>query len=201
MYRIPALRLGFNCAIFFLGLSLQGKGRAGDLRKAHLGDVPSSHAQGVQCFRRIEIQHVPKIIVLKVFGRIKAAARNQHIPDAGLQCPPVHHFYIVLVQFFQKAAFCEGFQFRQIVGDVVLHGILGRREQGFTQILLVLQLSKAVLQRFDDVRRVFLPYRPKRDGPGEPGLMGIGNVKIVFQPGFSACLCLLYTSPSPRDCS
>lgn len=68
---------------------MQGKGRAGNFRKTHLRDVPSGHAQGVQCFGCIEIQHIPKIVILKVFGRIKAAAYHQHISDAGLQCPPV----------------------------------------------------------------------------------------------------------------
>ena len=52
---------------------MQGKGRAGNFRKTHLRDVPSGHAQGVQCFGCIEIQHIPKIVILKVFGRIKAA--------------------------------------------------------------------------------------------------------------------------------
>ncbi len=51
-----------------------------------------------------------------------------------------------------KAAFRKGFQFGKIVGHIVLHGVLCRREQGFTQILLALQLSKAVFQRFNDVR-------------------------------------------------
>ena len=111
---------GFKRAIFFLRLSLQGKGRAGNFRKAHLRDVPGSHAQGIQCFRRIEIQHVPKIIVLKVFGRIKAAAHHQHISDTGLQRPPVHHFHIVLVQFFQKTAFGQMVQLRKIIVDIVL---------------------------------------------------------------------------------
>jgi len=43
-YSILDLRLGFKCAIFFLGLSLQGKNRAGNGGKAHLGDVPGGHA-------------------------------------------------------------------------------------------------------------------------------------------------------------
>ena len=99
--------------------------------------------------------------------------------------PAVFHFQVQLIQFFQKAAFREGFQFCQVVGHIVLHGVLCRREQGFAQILLALQLSKAVFQRFNDVRRIFLPHRPKGDGAGEPGLMGIGNIKVVFQSGFS----------------
>ena len=184
-YSILVFLLGFKCAIFFLGLSLQGKDRAGNGGKAHLGDVPGGHAQSVQGLWSVEIQHIPKILILKVFRRVKAAAHQQHISNAVLHRPAVFHLQVQLIQFFQKAAFRKGFQFRKIVGHIVLHGVLCRREQGFAQILLVLQFSKAVFQRFNDVRRVFLPHRPKGDGPGEPGLMGIGNIKVVFQPGLS----------------
>ena len=168
-----------------MGLSLQGKDRAGNGGKAHLGDVPGGHAQSVQGLWSVEIQHIPKILILKVFRRVKAAAHQQHISNAVLHRPAVFHLQVQLVQFFQKAAFRKGFQFRKIVGNIVLHSVLCRREQGFTQILLVLQLPKAVFQCFDDVRRVFFPHRPEGDGPGEPALMGIGNVKVVFQPGLA----------------
>ena len=184
-YSILVFLLGFKCAIFFLRLSLQGEDRAGNGGKAHLGDVPGSHAQSVQRLRGIEIEHIPEIHVLKIFRRVKAAAHQQHISNAVLHRPAVFHLQVQLVQFFQKAAFCKGFQFRKIVGHIVLYGVLCRREQGFAQILLMLQLPKAVFQRFNDVRRVFFPHRPKGDGPGEPGLMGIGNIKVVFQPGLA----------------
>lgn len=164
---------------------MQGKDRAGNGRKAHLGDVPGSHAQSVQRLRCVEIQHIPKILILKVIRRVETAAHQQHISNAVLHRPAVFHLQIQLIQFFQKAAFRKGFQFGKIVGHIVLYGVLCRREQCFTQILLALQLSKAVFQRFNDVRRIFLPHRPKGDGAGEPGLMGIGNIKVVFQSGFS----------------
>ena len=183
---------GFKRAIFFLRLSLQGKGRAGNFRKAHLRDVPGSHAQGIQCFRRIEIQHVPKIIVLKVFGRIKAAAHHQHISDTGLQRPPVHHFHIVLVQFFQKTAFGQMVQLRKIIVDIVPYRIVSRREKCCSQIVLLLQFSEAVFQCLDDVRRIFRAYCPQGNGPGEPAFMGIGNIKIVFQSLFAAMLAVKY---------
>ena len=171
-----------------MGLSLQGKDRAGNGGKAHLGDVPGGHAQSVQGLWSVEIQHIPKILILKVFRRVKAAAHQQHISNAVLHRLAVFHLHVQLVQFFQKAAFREGFQFCQVVGHIVLHGVLCRREQCFTQILLALQLSKAVFQRFNDVRRIFLPHRPKGDGAGEPGLMGIGNIKVVFQPELAIVL-------------
>lgn len=164
---------------------MQGKDRAGNGRKAHLGDVPGSHAQSVQRLRCVEIQHIPKILILKVIRRVEAAAHQQHISNAVLHRPAVFHLQVQLIQFFQKAAFRKGFQFGKIVGHIVLYGVLCRREQGFAQILLILQLPKAVFQRFNDVRRVFLPHRPKGDGPWEPGLMGIGNIKVVFQPGLA----------------
>ncbi|MFR7972133.1 MAG: hypothetical protein ACLU8C_07165 [Lacrimispora saccharolytica] len=187
-YSILVFLLGFNCAIFFLGLSLQGKDRAGNGGKAHLGDVPGGYAQSVQRLRGVKVRHIPEIHVLKISRRINAAAHQQHIPNAVLHRPSVFHLQVQLVQFFQKAAFREGFQFRKIVGHIILHGVLCHREQGFAQILLMLQLPKAVFQRFNDVRRVFLPHRPKGDGPGEPSFMGIGNVKVVFQPELAIVL-------------
>ena len=187
-YSILVFLLGFKCAIFFLGLSLQGKDRAGNGGKAHLGDVPGGHAQSVQGLWSVEIQHIPKILILKVFRRVEATAHQQHIPNAVLHRPAVFHLQVQLVQFFQKAAFRKGFQFRKIVGHIVLHGVLCRREQGFAQIFLAFQLSKAVFQRFNDVRRVFHPHRPKGDRPGEPGFMGIRNIKVVFQPGLAIVL-------------
>ena len=168
-----------------MGLSLQGKDRAGNGGKAHLGDVPGGYAQSVQRLRGVKVCYIPEIHVLKISRRINAAAHQQHISNAVLYRPSVFHFQIQIVQFFQKTAFRKGFQFGKIVGHIVLHGVLCRREQGFAQILLVLQLPKAVFQRFNDVRRVFFPHRPKGDGPGEPGLMGIGNIKVVFQPGLA----------------
>ena len=155
-YSILVFLLGFKCAIFFLRLSLQGKDRAGNGGKAHLGDVPGSHAQSVQRLRCVEIEHIPKILILKVIRRVEAAAHQQHISNAVLHRPAVFHLQVQLIQFFQKAAFRKGFQFGKIVGHIVLYGVLCRREQGFAQILLMLQLPKAVFQRFNDVRRVFV---------------------------------------------
>ena len=186
---------GFKRAIFFLMLSLQGKGRAGNFRKAHLRDVPGSHAQGVQCFMRIEIQHVPKIIILKVFGRIKTTAHHQHISDAGLQRPPVHHFHIVLVQFFQKTAFGQMGQLRKIIVDIVLYRIFCRREKCRAQIVLLLQFSEAVFHRLDDVRHIFRGYRPQGNGTSKSASVGIGNIKIVFQSMFAAMLTVKYGNP------
>ena len=150
-----------------------------------MGNVPGSHAQSVQRLRRVKVGYIPEILIFKIFGRVKAAAYQQHIPNAVLHRPAVFHLQVQPVQSFQEAAFRKVFQFRKIVGHIVLYGVLCRREQGFAQILLMLQLTEAVFQRFNDIRRVFLPPRPKGDGAGEPGLMGIGNIKVVFQSGFS----------------
>lgn len=171
---------------------MQGKGRSGNFRKAHLRDVPGSHAQSVQCFGCIEVQHIPKIIVLIVIRRIEAAACYQHISDTGLQRPPVHHFHIVLVQFFQKTAFGQMVQLRKIIVDIVLYRIVSRREKCCSQIVLLLQFSEAVFQCLDDVRRIFRAYCPQGNGPGEPAFMGIGNIKIVFQSLFAAMLAVKY---------
>ena len=174
---------------------MQGKGRAGNFRKTHLRNVPGRHAQGVQCFGRIEVQHIPKIIVLIVIRRVEAAARYQHISDAGLQCPPVHHFHVVLVQFLQKTAFGQMGQLRKIIVDIVLYRIFCRREKRRAQIVLLLQFSEAVFHRLDDVRRIFRAYRPQGNWTGKSASVGIGNIKIVFQPLFAAMLTVKYGNP------
>ncbi|MDB7901596.1 hypothetical protein PND81_09745 [Flavonifractor plautii] len=70
----------------------------------------------------------------------------------------------------------------------------------------MLQLAKAVLQRFDDFRFIFRPHSPKRDGLGEVPLMGVGNVKVIFQPGPARMLAVknsnairapVYPAPKP----
>ena len=167
---------------------MQGKDGTRNRRKAHLGNVPGSHAQSVQRLRGVKVGYIPEILIFKIFGWVKAAAYQQHIPNAVLHRPAVLYLQIQPVQSFQEAAFRKVFQFRKIVGHIVLHGVLCRREQGCAQIFLVFQFPKAVLQRFNDVRRVFFPHRPDRDRPGKTGLVGIGNVKIVFQPGFASML-------------
>ena len=53
--------------------------------KAHLGDVAGGHAQGVEGFRRVKIQHIPEILILKGSGRVKAAANHEHISNAVFQ--------------------------------------------------------------------------------------------------------------------
>ena len=174
---------------------MQGKGSAGNFRKTHLRNVPGRHAQSVQCFGCIEVQQIPKIIVLKVFGRIKAAARHQHISDAGLQRPPVHHFHIVLVQFLQKTAFGQMGQLGKIIVDIVLYRIFCRREKCRAQIVLLLQFSEAVFHRLDDVRRIFRVYCPQGNRTSKSTSMSIGNIKIVFQPLFAAMLTVKYGNP------
>ena len=149
-YSILVFLLGFKCAIFFLRLSLQGKDRAGNGGKAHLGDVPGGHAQSVQGLWSVEIQHIPKILILKVFRRVKAAAHQQHISNAVLHRPAVFHLQVQLVQFFQKAAFREGFQFRKIVGHIILHGVLCRREQGAPLPELMDRKKRDIMERKGD---------------------------------------------------
>ena len=76
--------------------------------------------------------------------------------------------------------------------DIVLYRIFCRREKCRTQIVLLLQFSEAVFHCLNDVRRVFRAHRPQGNGAGEPACMGIRNIKIVFQPLFSALSVIKY---------
>lgn len=90
---------GGKCAIFSFGQPLQIQHRPGDLPKAHLRDVAGGRAEGVQGLRGVEIQNPAKIIVIKIFARITAAAGQQHKGHAVLQGGSERHFHIQLVQF------------------------------------------------------------------------------------------------------
>ena len=86
-------------------------------------------------------------------------------------------------------------QLGKIIVDIVLYRIFRRREECRAQIVLLLQFSEAVFQCLDNVRRILRAYRPQGNRPGEPACMGIGNIKIVFQPLFAAMLTVKYGNP------
>ena len=76
----------------------------------------------------------------------------------------------------------ELFQLRQVVPHVVLHRVSGSREQGVSQILPVFQLPEAVFQSFHYILLILWTHLPQGHGPGHPGFVGIGHVKVVPQP-------------------
>ena len=156
------MRLAGKCAILFFGLSLQGIDGTGDFRKAHLPNISGGNAQGVQGIGGVKIYNAAKIILREIFRRVDPAPDQQHISYAVLQCRPVLHLNIQVIQFLQKAAFFIIMQLCEIVGHVVLHGVLCRREQRRGQIGCILQIAKAVFQRFDHSGRKLRAHGPNR---------------------------------------
>ena len=116
---------------------------------------------------------------------ITTAASQQHISHAGLQGIAVSDLQIQVIQLLQKAVFLVIPQLRQVVRHVVLHGIFRRREQSQCQRFLFGQFSEAVFQCFDDLRLIRRLHGPDGNPPCKAAGVGIGNVKVVFQPGAS----------------
>ena len=94
-----------KCAILLFRLALHGRDGAGDLREAHLRDVPGGHAQRVEGLRGVEVHDAPEVVVRKVIGRVNATAHKQHIRHAVLQGIPILHLNIQIIQLLQFVTF------------------------------------------------------------------------------------------------
>ena len=171
-----------KCAILLFQLALYGCDSAGDLRKAHLRDVPGGHAQRIEGLRRVEVHNTPEVIVREVVGRVNAAAHEEHIRHAVLQSVPILYLDIQIVQFLQKTVFFIVMQLLKVVLHIVLHGVFRRRDQRVGKTNLVIQLTEAVFQSLRDLTLIFPPHCPNRNTAGEASGVGIGNIKVVFQP-------------------
>ena len=178
--RILHVGLFRKCAILFVRF-LQIADGAGDLRKPHLGYIADGSAEGVDRFRRIEVQEIAEILADEIFVRVDSAPRHQHICHAGLERVPIGDLYIEIVQFLQKAVFTGDQQVVKVVGHVVLDGVFCGGEQRRRQILFAFQFPEAVFKRFDDVRFIRRLHFQKGNGTGKPALMGVRNIKVVFQ--------------------
>lgn len=154
---------------------------AGDFHKPHLGYIAGGSAEGVDRFRRVEIQKIAEILADEVFVRVDSAPGHQHICHARLESVPIGDLYIEIVQLLQKAVFTGEQQVGKVVGHVVLYGVFCRGEQRRRQILFAFQFPKAVFKRFDNVRFIRRVHFPKGNGTGKPALMGVRNIEVVFQ--------------------
>ena len=161
-----------------------------------MGNVPGGHAQGVQGLRRVKVGTSRKSSSSKYSAWVKAAAHQQHISNAVFQrpcgtAPP----RFSSSSSSRKLPSVTAFQFGEIVRHVVLHGVFRRREQGCAQILLMLQLAKAVLQRFNDFRFIFWPHQPREGQAGESGPRGCRKCQSSISAG--ACQ---YARRQKRQC-
>ena len=171
-----------KCAILLFRLALHGRDGAGDLREAHLRDVPGGHAQRIEGLRCVEVHNAPEVIVREVIGRVNATAHKQHIRHAVLQGIPILHFNIQIVQLLQKAVFFVVVQLLKVVLHIVLHGVFRRRDQRRGKGVFVFQFTEAVFQSLRDLLLIFPAHCPDGNTAGETSGVGIGYIKIVFQP-------------------
>lgn len=181
-----------KCAILFFRLALHGRDGAGDLRETHLRDVPGGHAQRVEGLRRVEVHNAPEVIVREVIGRVNAAAHKQHIRYAILQGVPIPHLKIQIVQLLQKAVFLIVMQLLKVVRHIVLHGVFRRRNQRVGKTNLVIQLPEAVFQSLRDLTLVFPPHCPDGYSAGEASGVGVGYIKVIFQPCAASGIAVKY---------
>ena len=104
-----------KCAILFFRLALYGHDGAGDLREAHLRDVPGGHTQRIEGLRRVEVHNTPEVIVREVIGRVNAAAHKQHIRHAVLQSVPILYLDIQIIQLLQKAVTFDRLEIGKVI--------------------------------------------------------------------------------------
>ena len=171
-----------KCAILLFQLALYGCDSAGDLREAHLRDVPGSHAQRIEGLRCVEVHNAPEVIVRKVIGRVNAASHEEHIRHTVLQGAPILHLKIQIIQLLQKAVFLIVMQLLKVVLRIVLHSVFRRRDQRRGKGVFVFQLTEAVFQRLRDLLLAFPAHCPDGNTAGEASGVGVGYIKVIFQP-------------------
>jgi len=163
-------------------LPVKGQHRSGDLRKPHFGNVAGGKAETVERVLRVEVQHFLKVLTLEIVPGVQTQSCHHHI------CHAVGHGSLVeggdgiLVQFFKEAVPDAVMQVTGIVGQVVLHGVLRRREDGVCKAVLVPQLPEGAFKGFNYLRFVFRLHLPNGDGTGIAARMGVGNVEVVNEP-------------------
>ena len=173
-------------------LALYGCGGAGDIREAHLRDVPGGHTQRIEGLRRVEVHNTPEVIVREVVGRVNAAAHEEHIRHAVLQSVPILYLDIQFVQFLQKTVFFIVMQLLKAVLHIVLHGVFCRRDQRSRKGVFVFQLTETVFQSLRDLLLIFPAHCPDGNTAGEASGMGVGYIKIVFQPCAACGIAVIY---------
>ncbi|MDF1494570.1 hypothetical protein [Caproiciproducens sp. CPB-2] len=126
-----------------------------NLPQAGFRNIARRRAEGIDGTTGIEVGDISEILKIKVFFRVDSAAGKKHICHAVLQGGSVFHLDIQLVQFFQKAVLPAIHEFIQIVGKVVVHGVVRRRNEGVGKGGFVRQLAEGVFQALNDL--CFIP--------------------------------------------
>ena len=155
----------------------------GDLGEAHLGDVAGGLAQGVQRVRRVEIHHIPEVVIVKINSGVLSATGQKHICYTVLERGPVDDLYIEIVQFLQKAVRCILTQLGEIVRHIVLDSVFCGGYERLGEGAFLLQLPEAVFQGLRDLGLVLRAHGPDGHGTRESAGVGVGNIEVVFEPG------------------
>ena len=188
VYRILISRYLRNCANLLLTAS---DGQCDGAQTA-FGNIPCGHAQGIQRFRGIEIEHLREILRIKIFIRFQPAAAHQHIRRTVLQQTAIENRQIQLVQFFQQAVVPAILQIIKIVRHIVRRSVFHGGYYGFLQCAFIVQRTESVFQCFDHIRLLLGRHLPERHGAGQTAFVGVGYIKIILEARASRIVPIKY---------
>ena len=124
---------------------------------------------------------MPEIIREVVVSRIDSAAGQQHEADAGGHGLTQPHFRVQIIQLFEKAAFLDTIQIREVVRDIVLDHHAGAAHQALGKAPIRLQFAKGVCQVLHDGALISLLHSPYGDRIAGTGV-GVRQVEHISQP-------------------
>jgi len=116
--------------------------RSADRPQSHLRDVAGGDAQGVDGGRRVEFVNMGKFVSGEIIVRPQAQPGHQHIGHADLQCVPVEHLQVEVIQLLQQAVLAAVAEILQVVCDVICHGIVAGGAHGVRQIFFFGQVAE-----------------------------------------------------------
>ena len=190
---ITALLVLCKCAISFL--PAKDFHRFANLSQHHFGNIAGSGAEDRNGFRGVEVPHMDKVLKADLVQRIKAAAYQKNIGDAGPERGFQPHLGIEVIQLFQKAVLLHPTQVCQIVGQIIVHHGFRKPCEKVGKGLVAVDGSEAVFQSLGYFR--FIPFLQLPKGDITTGTaVGIGDVKHiaksvrpirVYQKGDALC--------------
>ena len=157
----------------------------GDLPEHDLGNVTDGSTESIQRRRRIEPPDVLKLPLLKVSVCRKPAAAQHHEPHTVRRKLPVSDRQVIIIYLFQAAPSRTSPELCDIIGKVVIHGVLHRLKQDGDNLPSLFCFKPAYEPFYD--RLFIFPVQPPQEDRTAPviTLMSVGQVKIIFQRTFS----------------
>ena len=100
--------------------------RSLNLPQQHLGNIAGCGPQDGSGIQGVEIHDTPKLIEGKVVTCVESAPCQEHVSHGISESITEDNHHVLVVQFFQKAVFPAIQQVREIILQIVVHGIASR---------------------------------------------------------------------------